>query len=340
MPTISASVAQHLNYRLAVGLSKGTVLNNQVALNSFVAVVGDMQCKSLKPEHFDKWFATRLSQVSPATTNQNFASIKVWVQWAQRYGHLSATVPYTAGVRRVHEPARDPLRVPVDQFPHLLDSAPDPLARMLVATGLYLFVRQSEAMTIRHCDVDLNGGSIHVRVWKTRQVDDMPICSELDDELRRYLRWYSQQVPVRPGNPLMPRRGGGHWVTGAYQRHAPTVLQPEKPLLHPHVIVQRTLRAAGIEIGKGEGCHTLRRSGARALYDALCEQGHDRSIRYVQRMLHHASIAMTERYIGLTADVAASNKALRGKPMFAYSASNVVSINKPQGDEETWPVAL
>lgn len=104
MPTISASVAQHLNYRLAVGLSKGTVLNNQVALNSFVAVVGDMQCKSLKPEHFDKWFATRLAQVSPATTNQNFASIKVWVQWAQRYGHLSATVPYTAGVRRCTSP--------------------------------------------------------------------------------------------------------------------------------------------------------------------------------------------------------------------------------------------
>jgi hypothetical protein len=66
-----------------------------------------------------------------------------------------------------------------------------------------------------------------------------------------------------------------------------------------------------------EGCHTLRRSGARALFDDLVERGgYDGVLRHVSAMLHHKSTLMTERYLGLDVDVKKRNDLIRGKKMY------------------------
>ncbi len=338
MPTISESASAYYAYKAAT-CAPGTVNNCQQALSSLVAVVGDMQCESLEPEHFDKWWMKRLSQVAPATSNRDLSSVRVWVTWAQRYGHLRSGVAYLAGVRRVTQMPKDRLRVPVEKFPALLDAALDPVARMVIALGLYVFPRQSEIKTIRHGDVDLARGSIHVRVWKTRKINDAPICSELDAELRRYLSWRAAQAPIHPSPPLIPARGGGQWVAGR-DRRSPIVLQVDKPMGKPYESVQWALGGIGCAHLKGEGCHTLRRSGARALYDSLCDRGHDRAIRVVQCMLNHSSIAMTEHYIGISADEVTTARLLRGKPMFGLEADNVIRFKPQEPMEETWLAAL
>jgi integrase len=99
-----------------------------------------------------------------------------------------------------------------------------------------------------------------------------------------------------------------------------------------HDAVQRTLEAAGYQIkdenGRSnyEGSHTLRRSGARALYDRLLDDGHDGAIRVVQAMLHHSSVIQTEHYLGMKLDQARRDKLLKGQRMFAAPSENVVRL--------------
>ena len=55
-------------------------------------------------------------------------------------------------------------------------------------------------------------------------------------------------------------------------------------------MIARGLREAGYYIPY-EGGHTLRRSGATALYNQLTHVGHDRAIRICQAMLGHSSVS-------------------------------------------------
>ena len=76
----------------------------------------------------------------------------------------------------------------------------------------------------------------------------------------------------------------------------------------------------------GEGSHTLRRSGARALFDRLAESGYDRSLRIVQSMLHHSSVTITEKYIGVTPDQRSRDEIIKGQEMYPVREENVVSL--------------
>jgi integrase len=89
------------------------------------------------------------------------------------------------------------------------------------------------------------------------------------------------------------------------------------------------LLKAGYDLDKGEGGHTLRRSGATALYNELSERGHDRAIRMCQAMLGHASIQTTEVYLALNLDRKARNDLLAGKRMFSVGGpAKVLSLEK------------
>ena len=123
--------------------------------------------------------------------------------------------------------------------------------------------------------------------------------------------------------------GGGYSV----ERKKGNTL-PYTKCSRPHRYVQRTLVKFGIPIrdeeGKSlhEGVHTLRRSGARALFDELVDRGgYDGVLRLVAAMLHHKSTQMTERYLGLDVDTKKRNDLLRGERMFAEpDKSNVVEL--------------
>jgi integrase len=108
---------------------------------------------------------------------------------------------------------------------------------------------------------------------------------------------------------------------------------PDSPVSRPSRRVQAALEAIGMETrntdgtSKREGSHTLRRSGARALFDQLTlDGGYDHPLRIVQSMLHHASITQTEVYIGVTADKRTRDEIIRGKPMYTVNSDNVVRL--------------
>lgn len=82
-----------------------------------------------------------------------------------------------------------------------------------------------------------------------------------------------------------------------------------------------------------EGVHTLRRSGARALYDRLVSEGYDGAMRTVQSMLHHSSIQTTEHYLGIHLDKKRRDDVVRGKHLFPTSTENVVGMESIRGQK-------
>ena len=101
------------------------------------------------------------------------------------------------------------MRIPVERFPDLLDAAGSARDRMVVAIGLYTFMRGSEIQLLRVNSVDFRDGVIHMRRQKTNEDDSMPICLELREELVRWLAFYRQNCgneDLRPDGSSRHRR--------------------------------------------------------------------------------------------------------------------------------------
>lgn len=336
-PRLSDAIDEYLLTRLAAGIAPSTIAQNKVHLLQFLAEVGNIQVTNLNARHVDMIF-TFWAGKATGTINASASSLRTFMDWAARRGMTPRGVDLLAGYRR-HRKVAEPNRamVPVDKFPVLLDAARHPRDRMVTALGLYLFLRQSEMRTLRIGDIDLTNQEVAVTVHKTKQFDRMPICSELDTELRQWLTWYAEQkgplqrewylVPSKDHVPFTRNKETGRWEPDGDK---PARLKPTTPMSSPHRIVQTALAELGYETFQ-EGVHTLRRSGARARFDALREQGYDGALQEVRAMLHHASVAMTELYLGIHVERLRRNESVKGRPLYptiAHSADKVVRIAK------------
>lgn len=339
---LSDLIDEHLKSSVSRGLAPNTIRNREQHLRKLLAVVGNVQIRALEGRHFDLFFEKRQADgLQTNSLNTALETFKAFCAWAERARYISPGRNPVIDRRKYRVPPKPRLLIPADDFPRVLDCAPHPRDRVVVALGLYLFLRASEKAQVRLRGVDLDGGHLYIEIPKSAKVDNMPICEELDAELRRWLTFYGSRTPLQPNHYLVPGKdsvpavavpGVRGFPSGRDMIDAP--LKPTAPMPRIHEAVKRTLEVAGYPLvdadGKTlrEGSHTLRRSGARALYDRLAEDGHDGAIRYVQAMLHHSSITQTEKYLGIELDQARRDRLLRGKRMFAAPAANVVSLVK------------
>lgn len=334
--TLSEAIEEFLRYRKTAGMRPSTLSLNTRDLSKFLALTGNIQVRHLDARHGVAWQAHLMGQgYKPNTVNSGLTSVMAFTKWLRSMGsrYLSASQSDPCANLRPIRIMTDPrTRVAMADFDAFLDVCATPLERIVCALGLYLFLRASEITAIRVGDVDLDGQTILIHVMKAQTTDVMPICEELDVELRRWLTWYGQDIqrPLQDGFFLVPQRrrrpfandgsgpGGGFLVDRPYGN-----MVPEKMLQRAHRYVQKPLKAFGVSIrddeGKSrmEGVHTLRRSGARALFDAMVDEGtYDGVLRYVSAMLHHKSTVITEKYLGIDLDVKKRNDLLKGRRMF------------------------
>lgn len=283
-------------------------------LRLLLADVGNIQIGNIRPHHLDGFRARRQAKVAPASMNVHAVALRAFFRWCREMGILGQTANPMVTWRTQRVMPREKLYIPAGDFPALLDATTHPRDRAIVAIGMYLFLRSGEIATLRIQDVDLARDEMAVAIHKTKQRDLMPICSELRVELERWLAYYRSEVGHLANDMfLVPAKTSPKWEKGGGS--TPAVLQPYRRAILVHGAVQRALDSLDLPVER-EGGHTLRRSGARALYDKLASEGHDRAIRYVQAMLHHSSINTTETYLGITADVRARNVLIGGKNMF------------------------
>lgn len=329
---LSDAIQEFLTYRRSAGYEANTVQVNARSLSKLLALIGNIQVRHLEAHHGEIFQAHLMGKgYKPNTVNSHLTSLHSFTKWLRSRRYIGGGSDPTANTRFVRAVPEPKQRIEAKEFDRYLDACPKPHERIVNALGLYLFLRASEIQTLRVGDVDLERGEIYVRIQKSKVADTMPICQELDAELRRWLTWYAEDIqqPLTDDMFLVPARrrpivrndtGRGGCYTVERSHHN---CVPHRPCMRLSRYVQRSLTAFGIRIrddqGKSlrEGVHTLRRSGARALFDELVDRGsYDGVLRYVSAMLHHKSTIMTERYLGLDVDVKKRNDLLRGRRMF------------------------
>lgn len=336
----------------AGGLKPATIISSRQTYDHFLAHVGNVQIKSVRPDHIDKFMADRQSR---GEANATLGIRRMWIRKLFNFAvtRRLITVDPSANMAKYRKQTLTPKTyIPASEFPALLDAAPDAVSRITVAIGLYAFLRAGEIATLRVGDVDLDRRRLLIKRHKTEELDWMPISTELDAELRRWLTVYTEdQGGLEPGMYLTPRRTKlmpRPQADGTYRPQlspGQKVHLPYAKMMHPHYRAQETLAAAGYALrsepdNQGrtrslrEGGHTLRRSGARALYDRLREEGtHDDVNRYIQAMLGHKAFTTTEIYLGLSADRAKRDDLIAGKPMFPVAADNVVPLRRVEKEK-------
>jgi integrase len=199
-------------------------------------------------------------------------------------------------------------------------------------------LRAGEIISLTLEDVDLDAGNLYVLRHKTGVRDVLPITTDLDQELRRWLRFYTENVGVLKSDYLLvPAKERPFMLKG---RRLPNeqekLLVPLKPytrMQQDHHLMRDLLEGAGFPVER-EGLHTIRRSIARVSYEHFQTQGEtrDEALSVVQATLGHATQAITERYIGVERFREKRDKVLRGQPflsaMIPAESSNIRRLHR------------
>lgn len=331
---LSEAIDRYLGDRRAKGFAKGTVRSNQMTLRQFLADVGNIHVAQIQPRHMDTYVAAH-PDWSRGYFNKNRANLAMFFKWCQVRGHLPRSVDPLEGVRRQKVRPRDRLIIPPSDWDRVLDAAASPRDRIIVALGLYLFTRVSETRMLRWGDVNFDTKEITVTRVKTHTIDTLPMCEELESELRRWRLIYADlmgELP-QPGWYVAPSFIAPRFIPGKqegkYVSQEKSVPIPTRYLRDPTKRIQIALERCGYTELDGEGGHTLRRSGATALYNELSSRGHDKAIRLTQAMLGHAQIQTTEIYLALDLDRKSRNDLLAGKKMFpSATGGSVVQLRE------------
>lgn len=334
--SLNDAINEFLLSRKSGGLAENTLKGDRSSLMQLLTATGNINVKSIEPRHIDQLFAGK-GDIRVSTRNMLLTRLRVFFDWCM--GRNYTNQDPTREVRRGRDNTDNRLFVPLDRFDELLDAADNPRDRMVVALGLYLFIRASEVSTLRVGDVDLDASEVRVQIHKTRDSDVMPICQELDEELRRWLSWYAGNIdePLTAEMCLIPQKQDFRAVPGpeagrfVVTEEKITRVKPFAPIARPWEPVQRALSSLGYPT-KREGGHTLRRSGARALFETIKgTDGTDGALQQVKVMLHHKNVAMTEHYLGIAPERIARDNRLKGRPMFARpteAADNVLELRR------------
>lgn len=307
---VQAEYEQHCKARR---LAPETIVGYSGLLRIMVRTLGDIPVWSLSHKHVDQIFASQ--SWTESSRNNRLGQLRAFFAWCRARGYMHRDNDPTFSWRMMPVPNKQRQRIPVQEWGRLFNACIHPQERIVLATGLYLFLRSSEQKRIQLKHINLAQGEVLIYRSKTKQWDLMPITSELHDYLTEHMTMMAQEGWTDPEHYLIGKRGqldvdeNNQWVAGTGK------MTYDKPFYRPHIVVQRILNRAGYPHFR-EGEHTLRRSGARAYFDALVDQGYDGALRRVQSMLGHKESSMTERYLGIELEQYLRNRALSRQAMF------------------------
>ena len=351
-PTLSQALGDYLALRRA-RYARATVQNETFVLRRFIASVGDIQVRHLRPEHVEAFFYGQNGVMATHRTRDGLTRSPVWSSTHNYYrSRLKSFFAYCtqrgltravllAQVTPMKVEVRNRLQPGPEMLWTMLEGETCPRDRAILAVAMNTGLRSSSISDLKVGDVDLNTLTLSVRVQKSRLEDLMPITDDLANELRRWLAEYrnslielDRPIEVLDEHYLLPAITGPkyRWRTEEDGRrvryHVPSHWNPERPARKIHEVAQAALYRLGLPI-RHEGIHTIRRAVARLYFDRLVEKkGYDGALRQVSAVLHHSNSTTTERYLGLSRERRARDESLRGRSLLRPrpGAASVTSI--------------
>ncbi len=323
-PRLSPTIDSYLAFRASNGFAENTVKNDRQALSRLVRHFpdSDPHVDSITARDMDDMLGGLVRDgFSVGTVNNTQSSLSAFFRWCRT---REVTNPMHDPIAdRRYMPAQDKPRlyIPVAEFPKVLDACTNPRDRALIALGLYTLGRQSELVNLRVKHLGLTSGHLSMTIYKSYKADVMPLSSELDTEMRRWVLAYQEECgPLDKNWYLVPAVR----ATG-YREFS---LAPDARISRSEDIVRRVVERCGYTDDR-MGMHLIRRSAARAAFDEMAKDGYDGALRVVAALCHHASTATTERYLDLGIDRKRRDDRIAGRPLFpSLSASNVVPLTK------------
>lgn len=337
--TFATAVQRYLRDREIDGYMPNTLVVNRTALNKAMrAVDPQIDVRRIDRNHVSQMveYCVKLGN-SDNTINALLSTLGSFFRWCRDNSLMDVNHNPLSGRRYRRSVRREHDMLNLSEFPQALEIAErlHPRERAYIALGLFTLLRQSEIISLRIKDVNLELNTLDVVLHKTKERDQMRVVPELRSELRRWLTYYTEEVGTLRGDwYLIPARRPVGWKQQDNDRlRLPDTIVPHRKPRSMHTNVQRILTEMGWETqGKHCGSHTLRRSAARALYEELVKEGVDDALRQVSAWLHHKSVLMTELYLGLTADRERRNRRYEDSPMYpSLQADNVVSLRSTDG---------
>lgn len=267
----------------------------------------------ITPDEVDGWWWAL--PLADSTRHTRLSQLRVFLGWARDVRHwIEADPTLTLSARK---PMTEPrLRLDPVQLLTMIDTARYPQHRIVLALTANLALRAGELRRLRI--KDWWGDSIRVRVEKTREVDDMPVSSDLATELSRWLDHYGRAVPKLSREAfLVPSQ-----YVSTIQRKV--TYRPTRAVAEPEDVVKRALIALGYDDVRGEGVHTVRRSVARIFYDlAVDDDGENDALLATMKLLHHTKPETTLAYIGMDKQREARDRILRDHPFLTRLTEGV-----------------
>jgi len=332
---LSDAIQHYLVDRKAKGKAVSTIRAERHTLSLLLADVGNIKTLSLRHQHLDLFWSRRTSW-KEGTMNLARYHLNSFLKWCQTRGYVKDST-LVDNMTKVRVPERSRVIIPQSEFSTFLAGIPLPRARACVALGLYLFLRRSEIAGLRWQDIMWDERKIVTVRQKVGKVEWLPMCDELHAELRRWAAQYAAEIgrPLLPHDYVIPRMRAAKKIgvpgqKGKFEIVEAPIIVPGQPTDMHHIIKNELIRAGYYQ--PHEGGHTLRRSGAVALYHQLATNGHDKAMRIVQWMLGHKSIRTTEIYLKLDLEAKGASDLLSGRPMFAPKVdATVVDLSELHG---------
>jgi integrase len=319
MPTqVTATIGPWVEHLSGAGLSPGYIALLRGAITGrsrgFVGVVQALKGPTPTTGQIDHICVDRYLSAHEGghgSRSNKLQALKSYLGYLERRGLLRpglSVAKLLEGYKAKREPRKPKYYIPSEDFPALLAVAHDPRDRAALAMALYTLARQGEISLLTLRQAAERGRTIKVYREKRKRWTDSPVGRELDTELETWLKAYAdktgyqdwrQMAAEHPDWYLIPAKhtGPGYWRP-----------KPEVPAERMEGIVKTALTDLGVtETLKGssvehlsEGMHTIRRSGARALFKRLVKAlGYEGALTFVQAMLDHETQEMTLRYIGM-----------------------------------------
>lgn len=321
-PRLSEALTKYMTNR--AHLAATTQQNDGLMLAKFCREVGDVQVHQLTAPIVEDWFGLEASRTQASSYNKTRARVAQFCRFLQRRGWLDDDPMEAVPRRRVSRPERR--RLTARQLRQLIEQTTNERDRIALAVGANLALRASDIIKLQVGDVDLDQGLVHVRTQKTGDEDYLPITSDLERELRRWLTYYAERLqmlgmPIQPDMLLVPALGHNFVRCGTkVEKYGDP--KPYTRVQSPAKIVHRALTRIGVTELKGEGFHSLRRSTARLLFDQASDAGHDGALRITAALLQHRDVATTQTYLGVSADRRRRDELLRGRSLLGSEATD------------------
>lgn len=328
---LGAAVEAFAVARRQAHIAETTIAQEQRVLSQFVRATGQHTwMRQVGLDDFRRFFYgdgdyTGISdRVTGTTFNGYRMRVVAFEEWARQEGHIteipkrSRDGSYCALISTAPGEENDYRRLTEEEYFGLLDRAGayDPRDRAMMATGMIVASRGSEVsrMQLGHVSPDLS--ELQVLITKSKNVHKkwrtVSLAPALRDELAVWLDFYAgacrttvTELLKHEDYHLFPNRH----VATTFGAEFSITYRPTQPVARPYEVVQMHLHRMGITDPR-LGFHTLRRSGARLLYEHLKKMGFKDPLRLVQVHLNHKDRDTTLRYIGLAPDLEELNKGL------------------------------